>query len=176
MEQFTHMAPVGKSVGDIFNNKEFRAEVNGKTQQAGMKILDKWLNDAVRGTAEDTVTWAGKVSLMLRQKGILYALTGNLPSVLRQFNSIPHGMAVDPALAGEMTRQMIKSVNPKHFNSIMAETNAKSKMMKTRNFDRIQVAINRQESSKQAMKRKKSYSNKALSWQRFADRRTVSSR
>ena len=174
IEQFIHMAPVAKSVGKILNTKEFRQALNDTTAGHGTQILDKWLKNCIRGHAiERTTGFAAKTLLWMRQKGVLFALAGNIPSVTRQFLSGFNAAASHPTTLTYMIKYLTQSANPKFYNTLERRMLDKSDVMKTRSFERELANVKHQAQAARVLVGKKEFSEKALAWQKWADKRTV---
>ncbi|KKM65732.1 hypothetical protein LCGC14_1488320, partial [marine sediment metagenome] len=174
IEQFIHMAPVAKSVGKILNTKEFRQALNDTTAGHGTQILDKWLKNSIRGHAiERTTGFAAKTLLWMRQKGVLFALAGNIPSVARQFLSGFNAAASHPTTLTYMIKYLTQSANPKFYNTLEQRMLDRSDVMKTRSFERELANVKHQAQAARVLVGKKEFSEKALAWQKWADKRTV---
>jgi hypothetical protein len=173
IEQFIHMAPVAKGVGAILNTKEFRQNLNSVTAGHGAKILDSWLKNSITGHAIEQSSLYAKILLMLRQKGVIFSLALNIPSVTRQFISGFNYVAMHPALLANTTKYMASSMKPKVFKQLENRMREKSDMMVTRNFEREVAAVKRQAQTARVLTGQQEFSNKALSWQRWADNKTT---
>ena len=174
IEQFIHLAPVAKSVGNILNTKEFRQALSNVTSGHGPGILDRWLRNSIRGHAIERIDNIGaKAILWMRQKGVLYSLTGNLPSVVRQFLSGFNGVAVHPTILAYATGYMADAANPKMYKLLEQRMLDKSDVIKTRSFERELANVKHQAQTARVLTGKKEFSEIALSWQKWADRRTV---
>ncbi len=174
IEQFIHMAPVAKSVGKIMNTKEFRRSLNDVTSGHGTQILDSWLRNCIRGHAiEHTTNVMAKMMLWSRKKGVLYALAGNVPSVARQFLSGFNAVASHPTVLAYTVKYLAQSANPKFYNALERNMLDKSDIMKTRSFERELAAVKHQAQTARVLVGKKEFAETALSWQKWADKRTV---
>ena len=174
IEQFIHMAPVAKSVGNILNTREFRQAVNNKTSGHGAGILDRWLKNAVRGHAIDSQTGlAAKTMLWMRQKGVLFSLARNVPSVVRQFISGFNTAATHPTILAYAAGNIAKSVDPRYYRQLESRMRELSPEMETRSFERYFANVKQQAKAAGLLTGRKEFSEKALGWQKWADRRTV---
>ena len=174
IEQFIHMAPVAKSVGNILNTREFRQAVNNTTAGHGAGILDRWLKNAIRGHAIDPNTGlAAKTLLWMRQRGVLFSLARNIPSVARQFISGFNAIAAHPTVLAYSASNMAKSIDPRYYNQLEKRMIELSPEMKSRSFERYLANIKHQAQAAGVLAGRKEFSEKALGWQRWADRRTV---
>lgn len=174
IEQFIHMAPVAKSVGGILNTKEFRQALSNTTAGHGPGIMDRWLRNSIRGHAiERTTNIGAKAILWMRQKGVLYSLAGNIPSVVRQFLSGFNAVASHPTILAYATGYMADAANPKTYKLLEQRMLEKSDVIKTRSFERELANVKHQAQTARVLTGKKEFSEIALSWQKWADRRTV---
>jgi len=174
VEQFIHMAPVAKSVGDILNTDEFQHALNNVTAGHGAKILNKWLKHSVQGNAFDTDTgFASDVVLWCRQKGVLFTLAQNIPSTLRQFISGFNVVASHPVFTAHMAIHVTKSIDPRYFKMLENRMKKLSPEMKHRNFERFLARIKDEASVRGIITGKEQWSEKAFAWQKWADNRTV---
>ena len=174
IEQFIHMAPVAKSVGDIINDRDFRQAINNVTAGHGAGIMERWLKNSVRGYAVDQGSGFGaKTLLWLKRKGVLFSLTGNLPSAARQAISGFNGVASHPTLLAYAAKHMTTSIDPRTFNALKKRMLDKSDMMRTRSFERELARIRDQAQAARVLTGKKEFSESALGFQRFMDGRTV---
>ena len=174
IEQFVHMAPVAKSVGNILNTKEFRQALSNVTSGHGPRILDRWLRNSIRGHAiERTTNIGAKAILWMRQKGVLYALAGNLPSVVRQFISGFNAVAVHPTILAYAPGYMADAANPKMYKLLEQRMLDKSDVIKTRSFERELANVKHQAQTARVLTGKREFAEIALSWQKWADKHTV---
>ncbi|KKK51370.1 hypothetical protein LCGC14_3115630, partial [marine sediment metagenome] len=173
IEQFINLAPIAKSAGDIINDKRYQKAVNEVTDGHGGKILKDWLKHSVKGYASESSSWIGKKLLALRKNGIVYAIAGNIPSVLRQQLSGFNAMAVHPAVAYYAAQHWTEGKNPVYYKKLEGRAMQKSKMMRTRNFDRVQIIINKQNPARRRILNKKPWSSIAISWIRWMDKHTT---
>ncbi len=174
IEQFIHMAPVAKSVGGILNTKEFRQALNDVTAGHGTGLLDRWLRNGIKGHAiEYTTNIMAKAMLWSRTKGVLYALSGNLPSVARQFISGFNAVASHPTVLAYTIKYLAQAADPRFHNMLERRMLEKSDVIKTRSFERELANVKHQAQAARVLTGKKEFSEKALAWQKWADRRTV---
>lgn len=173
IEQFVNLAPIAKSVGDIVNDKEYQKAINNVTDGHGGRILKDWLKHSVRGHAAESSSWIGRKILALRRNGIVYAIGGNIPSVMRQQLSGFNAMSVHPSVAFYAAQHWGEGKNPRNYRKLENRAMSKSQMMRTRNFDRIEIIINKQNPARRRILRKKPWSSKAVSWIRWQDKHTT---
>jgi hypothetical protein len=174
VEQFIHMAPVAKSVGDILNTEKFQQAVNDKTSGHGTKVLKKWLNDSIRGHAFDFDTsLAEDTFLWLRRKGVMFTIARNIPSTLRQALSLTNVVAMHPVFAANMSVHMAKSIDPRYFKQLEDRMKRLSPEMRHRNFERFLARIKHDAQVAGVITGKESWDERAFSWQKWFDNRTV---
>ena len=174
IEQFIHMAPVAKSVGRILNTREFRQALNNVTAGHGAGILDRWLKNSIRGHAIDPVTgYLSKFALWSRKKGVVFFLAGNVASVARQFISGFDAAATHPMTLFYVSKHLTASIDPRYYNMLEKRMRELSPEMEARSFERYLANIKHQAQAAGVLTGKKQWSEKALSWQHWADKRTV---
>ncbi|KKK65621.1 hypothetical protein LCGC14_2972300, partial [marine sediment metagenome] len=174
IEQFIHMAPVAKSVGKILNTKEFRQAVNNVTAGHGAEILNRWLKDSIKGHSMEVASGIlTKTMLWSRAKGVVFFLAGNVPSVARQFISFFDGVATHPMTLAYAAQHMAKSTDPRYYKMLEKRVREFSPEMNVRSFERYLANIKHQAQAAGILTGREEWSQKALGWQRWADRRTV---
>jgi hypothetical protein len=173
IEQFIHMAPVAKSVGNIVNTQEFRQSVNRVTAGHGAPVMSRWLKNSIKGHASEATSLYAKTLLIARQKGVIFALAGNLPSVARQFISGFNYSAMHPMLLVNATKLMGVAADPRKYRQMEQFMKDNSDMMVTRNFEREVARVKHEAQTSRVLQGKQEFSNKALAWQRWADNRTT---
>lgn len=174
IEQFIHMAPVAKSVGKILNTPKFQQAVNNVTWGHGSEILKRWLKNSIKGhSMEMSPGLLTKAALWSRRKGVLFFLTGNVASVARQFISFFDGVATHPMTLVYTMQHMAQSIDPRYYKTLEERMKKLSPEMVTRSFERYLANIKHQAQAAGVLTGREQWSEKALSWQRWADRRTV---
>lgn len=169
-EQFINMAMVAKRVGDIFKTQSFRQAVNNATDGHGMKNLDKWLSDCIRGYVKESNDWIDKALLILRKNAAVYLLAYNMPSAARQSAAMLTASASHPVIAAKIFQYTaICASHPSAFSEIKAEAAGKSNFMANRNFDRDVAKMRREEKAKNLLLRKKSWDQRLLALQTAVD-------
>lgn len=169
-EQFINMAMVAKRVGDIFKTQSFRQAVNNATDGHGMKNLDKWLSDCIRGHVKESNDWIDKALLILRKNAAVYLLAYNMPSAARQSAAMLTASASHPVIAAKIFQYTaICASHPAAFSEIKAEAAGKSNFMANRNFDRDVAKMRREEKAKNLLLRKKSWDQRLLALQTAVD-------
>ena len=114
-----------------------------------------------------------KAMLWSRTKGVLYALSGNLPSVARQFISGFNAVASHPTVLAYAVKYMAQTADPRFYNMLERRMLEKSDVIKTRSFERELANVKHQAQAARVLTGKKEFSEKALAWQKWADKRTV---
>jgi tRNA A37 methylthiotransferase MiaB len=173
IEQFVNMAPLASSIGSILKNKDFRMALNDATHGTGPKILDKWLHDSIRGFSAEVNSWMGKKLLTWRKNGMVYALAGKIPSVMRQVISITNALAIHPDVMAAFGKNMAIGHRNRNYKQLEERALSKSLTMRTRIMDPMMEIIGRGTSSEQKMSGKQPWSAIAMSWIRWSDRHTV---
>lgn len=173
IEQFIHMAPVARQVGDIIKNDQFRQAINERTDGLGADFLEKWFKDSVRGYVPETGNHFEQTINYLRRKGVVYSLAGNVPSIARQFVSFFNTWSVHPVVMAKCFQYTAVAANPTQFEAMKANAFAKSDMMSNRSFDRDYGAIMRGADVRKMLAHKKNFDQTALAGQRMADRLTT---
>ena len=174
VEQFIHMAPAVNEVQNLLNNKEYRHVLNEATNGYGVKIVQDWVKDTVRGQATEIDTWMGKTLVGLRTHGIIYAIGFNIPSIMRQPLSLGNAMALDPLMMKYVPINWMKNKQGwDNYRAMDNEVMGKSIMMRNRNFDRVQSTLNNLTAQEKRVMEKKTYSQRAIGGIRWMDRHTT---
>jgi hypothetical protein len=175
IEQFIHMAPVAKQVGEIIMHKEFKQEVNNRSDGLGADLLKKWLKDCVRGYVPEESGGFAQAVRFLRRNGMVFALAGNIPSIMRQGVSMFNAMGVHPVVGAKIAQyNSICAAHPMTaFKEIAAIVYDKSDMMVNRNFDREIASMSREKGARRRLLHKKDWNEIALTPQRISDRYTT---
>lgn len=173
IERIKAMAPVGKQVGTILNNREFREAADSATRGQGSKILDKWLGDSVRGYSDAPSTLTGNVIDFLRTRGSTAALGLNIVTSLKQPISLLTAMAHHPEMHGHVIKNLIHSISPGLRDGLKTFVDSKSDVVKTRSMERELREVSESKSAKQKLKGKKRLSEKVMFMLKFMDGETV---
>jgi hypothetical protein len=174
IETFKAMAPVARDLGKIFSNPGFKQAFNNATDDNGIKILNTWLRDTVKGSIRGPQTWFEKAIAAMRKNGIIYAIGYNIPSAFRQTLSGFNAMAVDPLMLKYHPDNLAKATftrdGYKDMRDFVVE---RSTLVRTRKYDRD---LRRKWDASRLAKRvdgKKPWDEKATSWIRWMDEHTV---
>lgn len=173
LEQFVHMGPIARQVGGILNNREFKRTLNIITHNTGSSILNKWLKDATLGYTSEGTSWLAKQILFFRQAGVQYAMGWKIPSVFRQFLSLPTAAAVHPSVGARIGAHLIGSAKPSYYRGLQDAAFSKSSMMRHRSMERISDYINTRMTPAQRMQYRRNWSSEAMAWMQWADRHTA---
>jgi len=157
LERFKAMAPAADSVGGILRNKEFRTALNDATHGHGVKLMDKWLQDSVRGSAVTDRSPFGKALRWMRVNATSYVLGAKILLGAKQGISALTAAAVHPAMVPAMFSNLIKASTISGYNQLEKIVMSKSNMVATRDWDRDL----RQVFNKKAVR--KAYAGKKLS-------------
>jgi hypothetical protein len=174
IETFKAMAPVAKDLGRVLNNPEFKAAFNNATDENGVKILNTWLRDTIKGSIRGPQTWFEKAIAAMRRNGIIYAIGWNVPSAFRQTLSGFNAMAVDPLMMKYHPDNLAKATFTRTGYQDMRDfVVERSTLVRTRKYDRD---LRRKWDASRLAKRvegKKPWDEKAVSWIRWMDEHTV---
>jgi len=171
-QRFIQMAPTAHSIGRLLNNKNFRSALNDCTYNQGIKLVNKWMHDAVRGSVIRDGTQLSKAINIMRRNGIIYAIGYNIPSSLRQTLSLSNAVAVDKAMLKYTPINLAKAFTPKGFKALQDFVYARSLSVKNASFDRDLRRIANRKNIRKQLKGKLEWSQKAISWIRWMDRHT----
>jgi hypothetical protein len=172
MEQFIHMAPVVKTVGqEILSDLAFQQAVNERTDGFGARYLRDWFADSARGYVPETGRQIAQVINWMRRKGVTYFLAGNLPSIGRQTISACNAASVHPAVAARVISNLAACSKPGNYATMKERADSKSDMMANRSFDRD--IKSRTTDLRKWQKSKKDFDQVALMGQRITDRYTT---
>jgi hypothetical protein len=171
-QRFIQVAPTAHSIGRLLNNKNFRVALNDRTYNQGIKLVNKWMHDAVRGSVIRDGTQLSKAINIMRRNGIIYAIGYNIPSSLRQTLSLSNAVAVDKAMLKYTPINLAKAFTPKGFKELQDFVYARSLSVKHASFDRDLRRITNRKNIRKQLKGKLEWSQKAISWIRWMDRHT----
>jgi hypothetical protein len=173
VEQFVFMGPIAKQLGEVLNNHKFRETLNNITHGTGVDILTKWLKDITRGYSAESMAQLARWMLFLRRSGVYYAMAYKIPSVIRQYLSAFTASSVHPSIAMRIGAYMTAGVDPRFYKRLQTFAFKKSAMLRNRSMERISDYINTSLTPAQRLQYRRSWSNEAMSWLRWGDRRTA---
>lgn len=139
LERFNAMLPAAKEVGGLLNNPKLREAMNKASRGTATKILDKWLQDSVKGQTTNITSWVGKQAEGLRRNATAYIAGFNLLMASRQPIAALRLIADSPKTGALFLKNLIKVGSQGNFNSIKAQVYKKSRMMRTRSPERYFV-------------------------------------
>jgi len=171
IETFKAMAPIAKDLGKIFHNNEFKTALNEATDGRGVKIMNKWLRDHIRGFMPGPTNAYSKLIAGARRNGIVYAIGYNIPSVMRQTLSLQNAIAVDPLMWKYIPANLVQATTD--FKAMQEFVDSKTTIRSTREYARD---LRKQWTASALGKRlrgKKPFSEHAVSWIKWIDNRTV---
>ena len=172
--RYTAMAPTIVRVGKLLSHRNFHSTVNAATHGYGGEILNNWLKDSARGYTADSHSMMDKLIRSYRKNSMVYVLGYKIPSALRQTISIFPAMAENPKMIPLVMRGINKAApGTKGFGQLKAEIYAKSNMMRTRNWDRVEGFINRAKSAAKRLRGGTTLDEKSLAMIKFLDRHTT---
>lgn len=84
VERFIQTAPLAAKLAKIMGAKKLRAEINHRTWSKGVKLVENYVADALRGSRSFDMEEVDSKLEYMRQAGAAYAIKDNVLSVLRQ--------------------------------------------------------------------------------------------
>lgn len=172
IETFKAMAPVAANLGRIFHNPIFKTALNEATEGRGMKIMNTWLRDTVRGFMPGPQSEHAKLISMMRRNGIIYAIGYNIPSVMRQTLSLNNAIALDPLMLKYVPANMLEATRG-NYKTMEEFVEERSALVRTREYDRDLKKKWDASALGKRLRGKKPWSEKATNWIRWTDKRTV---
>ncbi len=157
IERFKVMAPVADKVGRMMKYKVFQEALDNVTYGHGSRLLDKWLQDSIRGKSAYDPSAIGAALRWLRMRSVHFVLGGKVLTAAKQGISLLPAMGVHPGMAPLLLANISHNPYGAKYKAMEAETRAKSDMMVHRDWDRDL----RQVYDKKAVK--KLYADKKLS-------------
>lgn len=171
IERFLAMAPVAKKVGTILRNREFKSALNDATYGHGVKLLNTWMQDSIRGyVSEDAGRW-NKMLSILRRNAAVYAIGWNIPSVFRQTLALSNAAAVNPLMLKYIPINTAKAT--RNFRKLEKEVLEKSALVRTRDIDRDVRRRWDRETIGKRLEGKDPFDKKSLAWLKWMDHRTI---
>ena len=172
IETFKTMAPIAKDLGKVFRNQEFKTAFNNATDGRGVRVLNTWLRDTIRGFMSGPQSEHAKMISMMRRNGIIYAIGFNIPSSMRQGLSLSNAIALDPLMLKHVSANMYEAAKG-NYGNMEQFVEERSALVRTREYDRD---LRKKWDATNLGKRlagKKPWSEKATNWIRWVDKRTV---
>ena len=173
LERFKRMAPLAKQLGDVLKSKDLRSAINGNTAGAGMKIIDKWFADTVRGHEIDSYSFTSRILNTLRVRGVTAALGFNVVTALKQPVSVMIGASHSPKMLAYTLRNMASSATPSGMKALDDFVNERSNIIRDRNIERELRTLMAEEKSANRLTKRTNLSQKSMALIQFMDRATV---
>ncbi|KKL14119.1 hypothetical protein LCGC14_2518950, partial [marine sediment metagenome] len=136
IERFKAMAPMAKEVGKIMNNKGFKQAINNVTYGQGANLFNEWLKDSVRGKSYDNTGRFSSAIRYLRHSSIHYVLGYKVLTAGKQGISLLTAMAKDPRMVPAVMNNLIHYSVGNNYTKLETEVNAKSPLVRTRDWNR----------------------------------------
>ncbi len=136
IERFKMFAPVASKVGSILGHRGFKNNLNNATYGHGSKLMDKWLQDSVRGkSAYDNSRFAPMLK-WLRVNSMSYVIGFKILTAAKQGVSSLQGMMASPKMIPLVIANLAKGSRLSTFKKMQAEVKSKSELMRTRDWNR----------------------------------------
>lgn len=172
IETFKAMAPVASSLGRIFHNPVFKTALNEATEGHGVKVMNTWLRDTIRGFMTGPQSEHAKLISIMRRNGIIYAIGYNIPSVMRQTLSLNNAIALDPLMLKYVPANMLEATRGR-YKAMEEFVEGRSALVRTREYDRDLKKMWNASALGKRLRGKKPWSEKATRWIRWTDKHTV---
>ena len=172
IETFKAMAPVARDLGRIFHNPVFKTALNEATEGHGVKVMNTWLRDTIRGFMTGPQSEHAKLISIMRRNGIIYAIGYNIPSVMRQTLSMNNAIALDPLMLKYVPANLLEATRGK-YKAMEEFVEERSSLVRTREYDRDLKKRWDASTLGKRLRGKKPWSEKATRWIRWTDKRTV---
>jgi hypothetical protein len=135
IERFKAMAPPAHRVGSILQHRGFKNNFNNVTYGHGTALIDKWLQDSVRGKAAYDHSRLAPALRWLRTSSMNFVVGAKITVAGKQGVSLIQGMMPSPKMVPLVLANFAKSFTPAG-KIMQAEVKKKSPMMKTRDWNR----------------------------------------
>ncbi len=136
IERFKAMAPVADKVGQMLKHKGLKSDLNDATYGHGSRLFDKWLQDSIRGQSAYESSAIGSALRWLRTRSVHFVLGAKITTAAKQGISLLPAMGVHPGMAPLILANLAHVPFGSKFKAMHAEINAKSEMMRHRDWDR----------------------------------------
>ena len=136
IERFKVMAPVADKVGQMLKHKGLKSDLNDATYGHGARLFDKWLQDSIRGQSAYETSAIGAALRWLRTRSVHYVLGAKIITAAKQGISLFPAMGVHPGMVPLILANIAHIPFGAKFKAMHAEINAKSEMMRHRDWDR----------------------------------------
>ncbi len=136
IERFKVMAPIADKVGNMLKNKDFKAGINNATYGHGSRVLDKWLQDSIRGRSAYDPSPIAAALRWLRVRSVNFVLGMKVLVAAKQGISLLPSAGVHPGMIPQLLANLAHNPFGKGYKAMEAEVYAKSDMMAHRDWDR----------------------------------------
>ncbi len=136
IERFKVMAPVASEVGSVLSKKEFKQALNDVTYGHGARMFDKWLQDAVRGSAAYESSSLSRSLRWLRMAGIHFVLGFKILTAGKQGISFLPAAAVHPGMLPLLLANLERASIGLKYKQMEKNATAKSDLLRTRDWNR----------------------------------------
>ncbi len=136
LERFTVMAPVASEVGSILGNRQFKQALNDVTYGHGSRMLDRWLQDSVRGSAAYDSSALARAARWMRMSSIHYVLGFKILTAGKQGLSLFPAMGVDPGMIPLVLANLERASAGLKYKQMEKDAFSKSDLLRTRDWNR----------------------------------------
>lgn len=172
IERFKVMAPIAKRVGSIMNHQGFKKNLNDATYGHGTKLMQRWLQDSIRGKAAYDNAKFAPMFRWLRTSSMNYVLGWKILVAGKQGISALSGMSVHPKMVPLVMANLGKIAKPGNFTSMHNEATGKSGLLKTRDWNRdLRATYNKKQVAR--VYKGKSLSPAAMKMAQYIDKRVT---
>lgn len=172
IERFKVMAPIAKRVGSILNHQGFKKNLNDVTYGHGTKLIQRWLQDSIRGKAAYDNAKFAPMFRWLRTSSMNYVLGWKILTAAKQGVSALEGMTVHPKMVPLVMGNLTKIAKPGNFTVMHEEATSKSGLLKTRDWNRdLRATYNKKQVAR--VYKGKSLSPAAMKMAQYIDKRVT---
>lgn len=136
IERFKVMAPVADGVGNMLKNKDFKTGINNATYGHGSRVLDRWLQDSIRGRAAYDPSQIAAALRWLRTRSVNFVLGMKILVAGKQGLSLLPAAGVHPGMIPQLFANLAHNPFSAGYKTMEAEVYSKSDMMAHRDWDR----------------------------------------
>lgn len=172
IERFKVMAPVASEVGSILKNRELRSALNDVTYGHGVRVFDRWLQDAVRGQAAYDSSAMSRSLRWLRMAGIHFVLGFKLLTATKQGISFFPAAGVHPGMLPLLLGNLEQASIGLDYKQMEKEAMSKSGLLRTRDWNRDLRQVYNQKAIRKMYKGQK-LSPLSMRMASFIDRHTT---
>jgi len=168
VQRFIQMAPLAKKLRSIVSNQRFLGELNNRTYNMGVKILNNFISDKIRGGIPSDTQGIESISALLRRKATAFAAGRNVLMVMRQPLALFSSMADEPALIPYIIKNSTQAAWWGGKQELTDFVNARSLLMKDRDIGRDVHKIYKRKELVQTIKKR--LSHRSVNWYAGADK------